>query len=185
VAGRDWVPCFGYGVRSQILVPLGSPTQFVIPLVGTGLGVDPAGNQVGVPDTDPESVTVHRTIGQMNFKLVNQGVFQECRVRLRFTTAMFNADLGALFPFTLDLSDGADANELFFAERSFELDTPGASTISQFADPRWSHFDLTSKRTLRAAEWTCCVVQLEPIQLVGEGQVVELTHWLRSWTTSK
>jgi len=178
---KDWVPCFGYGVFAPVLIPA-TGTQFVIPLVGTGLGLDPAGNQVGVPDTDPEELLVHRTVGQFEFRNLSVEQF-EIAVQMRFTTAIYNQTLGALFPFTIDLEDGADANEGFMSERRFNLSTPGVSLLDAFIDPKWSHFDITTKRKLRSAEWTCVVINLAPIP-GGDNAVVGIRHFLRSWVTT-
>lgn len=181
---KDWVPCFGYGVTASLLIPGTTDTQFVVPLVGTGLGVDPAGNQVGFPDTDPEEVTIHRTVGQWRWRLLAADALTEVRIGMRFTTATYNQTLGALFPFTLDLNDGADANEGFFHERRFSMSTPDVDTTDVFVDPHWSMFDLTSKRRLQSAEWTCCVVDIRPIGPQQDFGLV-FDHFLRSWVTTK
>lgn len=180
---KDWVPCFGYGVGANVLVGPG-PTQFLIPLVGTGLGVDPSGNQVGVPDTDPEELIVHRTIGQ--FQFTNVGLpdeFTELFVQVRYTTAIYNNTLAALFPFTIDLESGADANESFMNERRFNLPNPGVTNTSVSFDPRWSHWDITTKRKLRSAEWTCAVINVAAIPGGLQG-VLNVRHFLRSWVTT-
>lgn len=59
----DWVPGAFYGVYAPIVVPFVGGFTGVVPLIGTGLGVDPAGNQVGFPDTDPDKLLVHRLVG--------------------------------------------------------------------------------------------------------------------------
>jgi len=151
-----------------------------VPLVGTGLGVDPAGNQVGMPDTDPESVLVHRVVGQIEMENFSLGDGASIFCQLRFTKGLFSTVTGAVEVFTEELESGPDANESFTHERRFNL-FPGQSNIDIDIDPAWSMFDIKSKRTLRAAEFYCIV--LNASVAAGEEGALRFKHYLRAWTT--
>jgi len=177
----DWIPGFFYGVFAPIAVPPTTGFSGVVPLVGTGLGVDPAGNQVGVPDTDPESVLVHRVVGQI--ELINFSLdITEVDVDLRFTKGLYSQVTGAVEVFTEDLESGADANESFTHERRVRL-FPGQSTLDLEVDPAWAMYDIKSKRTLRAAEFYCIVVNAQ--SLGGLEGALGFRHYLRAWVTYK
>jgi len=181
--GADWIPNVGYGQ------PFGTEVTSagfvgVLPLVGTGLGVDPAGNQVGVPDTDPESLLVHRTVGQIDFLNASQEDV-DLTVNIRFTKGLYSQATGAIEVFTEDLNDPQDANEQFTHERRFEL-VQGVGTFDVRVDPAWSMYDIRAKRTLRAAEWYCAVIEVQKAgSTTGADGVLILTAFLRSWVTFK
>ena len=176
----DWIPGFFYGTPIGVLVPLATTTEFVFPLIGTGLGLDPAGNQVGVPDTDPDDMLIHRLVGQCEVNNISLEAVQ-VDVAFRFTVGLFTSG-GTVEVFTETLDDAADANESFTHERRFKLD-PGFSTLDAIVDPAWSMFDIKSKRTLRAAEIYCCVVNLDAI---GQADgAIFMTHYWRAWTSWK
>ena len=177
----DWIPGFFYGNPIGVVVPFVGGIDFVFPLVGTGLGLDPAGNQVGMPDTDPDDILIHRLVGQCDFNNVSFEAVQ-IEVAIRFTVGLFTS-AGTVEVFTETLNDAADANESFTHERRFRLDA-GFSTTDAIVDPAWSMYDLKSKRTLRAAEIYCAVVNLTAISAGADGALF-MTHFWRAWASWK
>lgn len=176
----DWIPGFFYGTPVGIEVPLATSTDFVFPLVGTGLGIDPAGNQVGMPDTDPDDLLIHRLVGQCEFNNISLEAVQ-IDIVLRFTVGMLTSG-GTVEVFTETLDSGPDANESFTHERRFKLDA-GFSSFDAIVDPAWSMFDIKSKRTLRASEIYCCVVNLFPIGSADGALFMQ--HYWRAWCSWK
>lgn len=176
----DWVPGFFYGVPIALEVPVGG-ASFVLPLVGTGLGVDVAGNQVGVPDTDPESVLIHRLVGQLRLENVTVE-FGAIQVDLRFTKGLFREETGTVEVFTENLSAAVWANESFTHERRCQV-LSGQNSLELEVDPANNFFDIKSKRSLASAEFYVAVVNVRHFG-PGVGSLF-FTHYWRHWVTYK
>lgn len=180
---KDWIPGFFYGTNFGLVVTPGTILRTVLPLYGTGLGVDAAGNQVGSPDTDPESIVIHRNVGQLelnNISVENVTI----TVAVRFTVGLFSQVTGAVEVYTEDLESAVDANESFTHERRIRL-APGFNTLDEVLDPAWSMFDLTSKRALRSAEFYCMVINASATGGGGASGALLLRHFFRAWATWK
>lgn len=181
----DWIPGVGYGVPVGVEIIPGTPFVGVLPLVGTGLGLDPAGNQVGVPDTDPESLLVHRCVGQIDFFNISQETSIDIQVRIRFVVGLYSQATGAIEVFTEDLDDASDANESFAHERRIVL-PQGVRTLDVRTDPAWAMYDIKSKRSLASSQWYCAVIEATSNPGPGgEAGILFVQHYLRSWVTWK
>lgn len=190
----DWVPCDGYG--DQVSVPLTGVAFYthVIPLLGTGLGVEQLDNQVAVMDDTEMAVTSHRVVGQVMLQItgvgepLGRGTFI---VTHRTALGMYSQVTGDWEIFT-DVFTGPfaaeDANEPFLHERHYVLqneepDVAFVNTLDVQRDPGWSHFDIRVKRRLQANQALLHIIQV--VNVGVDDLNVSILPWLRTYATSK